>query len=119
MGPKSGAFTTVLKAEEIRADRRLFLTATPRYFTGRVKNIAKEESLAIASMDEKKDFGPEFHKLTFGKAIQRGRWFKSIRAHIKGRPVRRGTRRFSFLGSSMVVGHVAGSLLRPQTAILG
>ena len=39
-GRVSGAFATILKAEAIRADRRLFMTATPRYFTGRVKKVA-------------------------------------------------------------------------------
>jgi hypothetical protein len=47
------------------------MTATPRYFTGRVKKIAKEEAWEIASMDDEADFGPEFHKLTFGEAIER------------------------------------------------
>ncbi|MGH3969193.1 MAG: DEAD/DEAH box helicase family protein, partial [Mycobacterium sp.] len=35
-GPVSSDFATVLDPVEIKAKRRLFMTATPRYFTGRV-----------------------------------------------------------------------------------
>ena len=35
-GPVSSDFATVLDAAKIKARRRLFMTATPRYFTGRV-----------------------------------------------------------------------------------
>src|ERR1700678_686474 len=51
VGPISSAFRTVLDADAIRARRRLFMTATPRYFTGRVVKEAKEEDFEVASMD--------------------------------------------------------------------
>jgi superfamily II DNA or RNA helicase len=67
----SGAFATVLKATAIRARRRLFMTATPRYFTGRVIHAAREADFEMASMDDESKFGPEFHRLSFGEAIAR------------------------------------------------
>jgi len=61
----------VLDNNKIPAVRRLFATATPRYYTGRVKQEAGEKGYEIASMDDKKSFGPIFHRLPFSKAIDR------------------------------------------------
>jgi predicted helicase len=70
-GPVSSEFGTVLDAKAIRAKCRLFMTATPRYFTGRVLKAAKESDLEVASMDDGTRFGAVFHKLSFGEAIER------------------------------------------------
>ena len=69
---KQTAFGTVLNEKRIKAKRRLFMTATPRYFTGRVKKRAAELEYEIASMDDESLFGPVFHKLTFNAAIGAG-----------------------------------------------
>jgi superfamily II DNA or RNA helicase len=71
-GPVSGDFATILNAEAIRAERRVFMTATPRYFTGRIIKEAKEADLEVASMDDEATFGPLAHRLTFGQAIGKG-----------------------------------------------
>ncbi len=47
------------------------MTATPRFFTGRVVREAKEADFEVASMDDPDTFGPVFHRLTFGEAIDR------------------------------------------------
>jgi predicted helicase len=70
-GPVSSDFATVLDAEKIKARRRLLMTATPRYFTGRILREAKEADLEVASMDNTAVFGPVFHRLGFAEAIQR------------------------------------------------
>jgi superfamily II DNA or RNA helicase len=70
-GRVSSAFSTVLSPEAIKAHRRLFMTATPRYFTGRVVREAKEADFEVASMDNEEAFGPVFHRLAFAEAIQR------------------------------------------------
>jgi superfamily II DNA or RNA helicase len=72
-GPVSSDFATVLDATSIKARRRLFMTATPRYFTGRVLKAAQDVDLEVASMDAASRFGTVFHRLTFGDAIKRGR----------------------------------------------
>ena len=64
-------FATVLDETAIKARRRLFMTATPRYFTGRVLKAAQEADLEVASMDDPSKFGTVFHRLTFGEAIKR------------------------------------------------
>lgn len=70
-GPQSSNFSAVLNGDRIRARRRLFMTATPRYFTGRVIKAAGGEDLEVASMDDKTKFGPVFHRLRFSEAIGR------------------------------------------------
>ncbi|MGV0991177.1 MAG: Helicase associated domain protein [Mycobacterium sp.] len=70
-GPVSSDFGTVLDAKAIKAKRRLFMTATPRYFTGRVLKKAKEADYEVASMDDHTLFGEVFHRLTFSEAIDR------------------------------------------------
>jgi superfamily II DNA or RNA helicase len=69
-GPVSSDFATVLDPTEIKAKRRLFMTATPRYFTGRVLKAAQDADYEIASMDDEAKFGRVFHRLGFGEAIK-------------------------------------------------
>ena len=71
-GNMESHFKTVLDGELLHSDKRLFMTATPRIVTKRIKDKAGELDLEIASMDVEADFGPDFHVLTFGKAIAGG-----------------------------------------------
>jgi hypothetical protein len=70
-GSASRDFAVVLDDERLPADRRLFFTATPRYFTGRQTRDGGETDLDVASMDDEARFGPEVHRLSFGEAIRR------------------------------------------------
>ena len=70
-GSESSVFSTVLDKTAIKAQRRLFMTATPRYYTGRVLKAAQDADLEVASMDDEAKFGTVFHRLTFGEAIKR------------------------------------------------
>jgi len=70
-GPVESEFATVLDDSRIGSRWRLFMTATPRYFSGRIRKIAREADYEIASMDDEEKFGPIFHRLTFGEAIER------------------------------------------------
>jgi len=69
VGHAESRFATVLNDKKIRAERRLFMTATPRYFTDRVKKRATDDDIEIASMDDIDTFGPEFHVLNCSDAI--------------------------------------------------
>jgi superfamily II DNA or RNA helicase len=64
-------FATVLHASRIKAHKRLFMTATPRVYSSSTKKVAKDENFEQASMDDHEKFGPVFHKLGFGEAIER------------------------------------------------
>lgn len=70
VGSTKSEFGTVLDGTKIKAKRRLFMTATPRYFTGRVLREAKGVDYEVASMDDEEKFGGVFHRLTFSKAIE-------------------------------------------------
>ena len=70
-GTAAREFATALRAEAIPADRRIFFTATPRYFTGALQGSGLQRDLAVASMDDPAVFGPELHRLSFGEAIRR------------------------------------------------
>ena len=56
----------------IAADKRLYMTATPRIYGDRVKRKVNENLLTIASMDDEAKYGPEFHRLGFGQASEMG-----------------------------------------------
>ena len=70
-GRVSGEFATILDAARIRCRRRLFMTATPRFYTPRLRREAGLLNVEVASMDDENAFGPVLHRLTFGEAIAR------------------------------------------------
>ena len=65
-------FATVLDADKIKARRRLFMTATPRFFTKQVLKQAEDRDHELASMDDERQFGSVFHQLNFAEAIEKG-----------------------------------------------
>ncbi|PZX20481.1 helicase-like protein, partial [Planktotalea frisia] len=69
-GKADAGFATILDGGKIRATKRLFTTATPRYFGKTIKDEAKARDLAVVGMDNEAVFGPVIHKLTFGQAIE-------------------------------------------------
>ena len=56
----------------IAGKKRLYMTATPRIYGDRARRKANESQLVLASMDDETLYGPEFHRLGFGKAIDLG-----------------------------------------------
>ena len=56
--------------EVLQADRRLYMTATPRLYSANVKEKAKERQVAIYSMDDKATYGPEFYRMSFAQAVE-------------------------------------------------
>lgn len=56
----------------IRSARRLYMTATPRLFSEEAKTDAKNTETVLCSMDDEELYGPEFHRLGFGKAVEQG-----------------------------------------------
>jgi superfamily II DNA or RNA helicase len=70
-GRVSSDYGTVLDENLIPSKKLLFMTATPRYFTGRVIKEAKESDFEVASMDDHQVFGPVFHTLSFSDAIDK------------------------------------------------
>ncbi len=65
-------FSTVLDGNLIRANKRLFATATPRTYAANVHKAAEERGVEVFGMDDEAVFGKVFYSLPFPKAIQRG-----------------------------------------------
>ena len=64
-------FVRVHDRDFIKASKRLYMTATPRIYSDVAKSKADEVGAAVASMDNEEVFGPEFHRLGFGQAVER------------------------------------------------
>ena len=72
VGQSESNFQRVHNNDFVSADKRLYMTATPRIYGDRAKRKANENLLTIASMDNEQVYGPEFHRLGFGRAIELG-----------------------------------------------
>ena len=70
-GKSDTVFGTVLKDQQIKADKRLFTTATPRVYRTSQKKAAEEFGVEVVDMSDENRFGKRFHTLTFGEAIKR------------------------------------------------
>ena len=71
-GKVGSEFATALDNKRIRANKRLFATATPRTYSVSLKRKASERGVDITCMDDEEVFGKVFHELRFGKAIEDG-----------------------------------------------
>ena len=69
-GDKTSPFILVHDADRIRANKRLYMTATPRLYTEGAKSKAARHDTEVFSMDEPEIYGPEFHRLPFSKAVE-------------------------------------------------
>ncbi|GAA7150518.1 DEAD/DEAH box helicase [Helicobacter pylori] len=63
------AFTLCHSDENIKAKKRLYMTATPKIYSESSKARAKESDNAIYSMDDEGIFGEEIYTLNFTRAI--------------------------------------------------
>ena len=74
VGKEESNFRQVHNDAFVQGKKRLYMTATPRIFGDRAKRQARESALttALASMDDEKLYGPEFHRLSFGQAAEMG-----------------------------------------------
>ncbi|MEB2584693.1 DEAD/DEAH box helicase family protein [Bacillus cereus] len=68
----SPMFTYALKDEFIPIKKRLFMTATERFVTDKIKKHAEESGASALSMDNIEQYGITFSELNFGAAIEQG-----------------------------------------------
>ena len=73
VGKEESNFRRVHDNGFIAGRRRLYMTATPRIFGDRARRRADESNLtsAVASMDDESIYGPTFHWLSFGQAVEK------------------------------------------------
>jgi predicted helicase len=69
LDPK-GSMQVAIDNGKIKSKRRLFMTATERVQTPRVKKYLESEGKDYFSMDDEDKYGATFHTLTFGRAIE-------------------------------------------------
>ena len=71
VGEDESHFVRVHDDDFLGGVKRLYMTATPRIFSADTKEKAKEAEAAPVSMDDEALFGPQFHRLGFGEAVER------------------------------------------------
>lgn len=66
------AFVRVHDDSFLDAKKRLYMTATPRIYVEESKAKAEKDGITVYSMDDLDAYGPEFHHLGFGRAVEMG-----------------------------------------------
>lgn len=66
------AFVRVHDNAYLQAAKRLYMTATPRIYGESAKASAKQDDVALCSMDDETLYGPELYVITFSEAVKRG-----------------------------------------------
>ena len=70
---RAGLFQLIHKADQIKADKRLYMTATPRIYQDKKGNAKNRDDHAhIVDMNDVETYGNEFYRLTFKKAVEAG-----------------------------------------------
>ena len=67
---EASSFLLVHDNKKVKSKKRLYMTATPRIYAPSAQLKAKEENIYVASMDNKTQYGPEFHRLSFAEAVE-------------------------------------------------
>ncbi len=62
-------FVKIHDAGYLRANKRLYMTATPRIYKEDTKENAKKENITLCSMDDPETYGEMLYLLTFSKAV--------------------------------------------------
>ena len=68
-GVEKALFTRIHDKDRLRAEKRLFMTATPRIYTDAAKTKVRKADKGYYSMDEA-HYGEEFYRLNFGEAVE-------------------------------------------------
>jgi predicted helicase len=69
-GEDEAAFVRVHDQKFIKAQKRLYMTATPRIYDDGTRTRAQEANATLCSMDDQAIYGPEFHRLGFSEAVR-------------------------------------------------
>lgn len=69
---EDSTFTEIHSNNNVKGKLRLYQTATPKIYDQNTKKKAKENSIVVASMDDKSIYGDEIFRLGFGDAVARG-----------------------------------------------
>ena len=70
-GQNESKFTKVHSNNNIKAKKRMYMTATPRLYSSEAREKAKESEVYIWSMDDPAWYGEEFYRIGFGAAVEK------------------------------------------------
>lgn len=68
---KGNYFTRINDENYMKARKRLYMTATPKIYSEKIKSKARKHEVEIHSMDDEAVFGKEIYRLDFSKAIEK------------------------------------------------
>ena len=71
-GEDPSPFVRIHDNERIRADRRLYMTATPKVYAASARSRAGQLEATLCSMDDEDRYGPVLHETRFGDAVDQG-----------------------------------------------
>jgi len=72
-GSKNSSFTTIHDDNKIPVDKRLYMTATPKIVSKKIRTkLGEETDEYLADMNNEAIFGPTFHRMSFKEAINDG-----------------------------------------------
>ena len=71
-GEDPSPFVRIHDNESIRADRRLYMTATPKVYAASARTRAGQLAATLCSMDDEDRYGPVLHETRFGDAVDQG-----------------------------------------------
>lgn len=66
------SYQIVVDGQRILAEKRLFMTATPKVYGDNAKTKAGEGAVELYSMDDESKYGPVAYELTFASAVEQG-----------------------------------------------
>ena len=64
-------FVQVHQQEFIQAKKRMYMTATPRLYSQKVKKKAREMNATLCSMDDETKYGKKFYRIGFSEAVNK------------------------------------------------
>lgn len=70
-GEDTSAFIKVHYEDSVSADKRLYMTATPRLYSDEAKGKAAQADAILCSMDDEKLYGEEIYRIGFGEAVEK------------------------------------------------
>ena len=68
-GADQSFFTKIHEDSVIKVRKRLYMTATPKIFTDKIRKAADAQEKRIYAMDDREAYGPVFHELKFDEAV--------------------------------------------------
>lgn len=68
---EASSFMKVHYNTNVKAKKRLYMTATPRIYGDTAKRKGAEEDYTIASMDDESLYGPTAYQIKFGEAVEK------------------------------------------------